>query len=618
MVAESKPDNELGRYVLDGKIASGGMASVYVARIKDEPTHGEPTLAMKVLHEHLSDDGDFVRMFRDEGRIALRFAHPNVVRVYEVGVDDGRYFLAMERVIGHSFAEVLRAYRAARRVVPKAAIFEVLRQSLRALTYVHSFKGDNGRRLNIVHRDISPHNILIAGAGTVKLTDFGIARGQHRSDRTITGTVKGKMHYMAPEQAAGKRVTARADLYGLGAVAYEAFTGRALLAPARTEVLQKRAIRGKVDFGGRFKNLHGELREWLRKALAVDPKDRFQSAEAMLAAMENIKSAHASRFKTDVLARLLELPQPKPVEREQELFDDAEMRATGPLPVVTGHSSPVSAPQRPISGVFLGVSGPSEARAKPSSERLNRTAGLPDEWDTGSGPVLRPSSSALEVARAHTGVRRRRSGGRSGVLPRSVDRLERPSGARPRVPDVDSAAARRSAVIALQAAGADSAAMEAEGDCSKRRASATKESQEGSDRRQSRVLVDRQRGIAFASLVAWSCAALLMFATLLEVVDARLKLPRVDETTFSGFFEEPATEVTPQRVAGVAAAPVAGQVEAAAVASGPAPAPTDWRHERPAVSNDVFLPRAKAKAKPRSRSAKTRRRKKARKAARQR
>ncbi len=518
MVAQVRPDNYLGRYVLDDKIASGGMASVYGATVSEGEPPGTGSLAVKVLHQHLAEDGDFVRMFRDEGRIAARFDHANVVRVHEVGIDDGRYFIAMERVEGHSFADVLRAYRAARRVVPKAAIFEVLRQSLRALTYVHGFKGENGRRLNIVHRDISPHNILISGTGMVKLTDFGIARGQHRSDRTITGTVKGKMHYMAPEQAAGKRVTARADLYSLGAVAYEAFTGRALLAPARTEVLQGRAIRGEVDFGGNFETLHAELKVWLQKALAVDAEGRFQSAEAMLAAMESIKSAHTSRFKTEVLQRLLDLPQPRPQEREQNLFDDDELRVTGPLPLVAGErpSAVISTPQRPISGVFCGVSGVNPSGHKAVSERLKRSTGVPEEWDTGHGPHLRPSSSALHVVQAHTGVKSRRSGRPSAV--RSLPPLTRDGGTGLRVPDVNPEAARRSAAIALQTAGAERPERP-QSDAQSEAAAAAP------DRRQSRVHVEKQRGLAFAALVAWSCVALFLFATLLEVLNAELELP---------------------------------------------------------------------------------------------
>lgn len=597
MVAHARPDNCLGRYVLNDKIASGGMASVYGATMSEGEAPGTGTLAVKVLHEHLAEDGDFVRMFRDEGRIALRFDHNNVVRVHEVGIDDGRYFIAMERVEGHSFADVLRAYRAARRVVPKAAIFEVLRQSLRALTYVHGFKGENGRRLNIVHRDISPHNMLISLTGTVKLTDFGIARGQHRSDRTITGTVKGKMHYMAPEQAAGKRVTARADLYSLGAVAYEAFTGRALLAPARTEVLQGRAIRGEVDFGGAFENLHGELKVWLQKALAVDADDRFQSAEAMLAAMEGIKTAHTSRFKTEVLQRLLELPAPRAEERAQNLFEDAEMRVTGPLPVVPGErpSAVVSTPQRPISGVFCGVSGINPSGHKAASERLQRSSGVPEEWETGHGPQLRPSSSALHVVQAHTGVKRRRSGRASAVRDRPILPLTRDGDTGLRVPDVNADAARRSAAIALQTAGADVP--------DPRRAKAEQDAAaQAPDRRQSRVHVERQRGLAFAALVAWSCVALLLFATLLEVWNARLELPRVDEQTFAHLFDGPKAADL-DRVASVAAAPIA-HPSPPPVDSNPAPpgptaansaaGPKDWQQERPAVRNDVFLPRAKA------------------------
>ena len=145
--------------------------------------------------------------------------------------------------------------------------FEIARQCLNALRYVHGWRGRNGRLQGVVHRDVSPQNILVSRQPLVKLTDFGIARGEHRSDRTRTGTVKGKMHYMAPEQAAGARVDARADLYAMGAVAYEMLTGQPLFGPGTTEVLQARAIRGQIDYGAKFERLTEDVKGWLRKEI---------------------------------------------------------------------------------------------------------------------------------------------------------------------------------------------------------------------------------------------------------------------------------------------------------------------------------------------------------------
>lgn len=581
--------NKLGRFDLGDKIAAGGMATVYFARVDAADDLAGQDLAIKILHEHLSDDGDFVRMFRDEGRIAMRFAHPNVVKVHEVGVQSGRYYIAMERVDGWNLAQILQAWRAGKKRLPKAAGYEVLRQCLTALIYVHNFKGDDGKRLNIVHRDISPHNILVSRAPMVKVTDFGIARGQHRSDRTRTGTVKGKMHYMAPEQAAGKRVTARADLYALGAVAYECFTGKPLFGPGRTEVLQERAIRGEIDFGGAFAALHVELQEWLRKCLAIDPNERFQSAEAMLAAMENIKGAHASRFKTDVLMRLLDPPAPRSSLQEQALFADEEMRPTGPLslPVPAAQQrASSSGPQRPISGTFCGANSVSGVHQSPPSERLQANAGPPVDWTSSQFDHVRPSSSALYVVRAAGGDSAlRRVSRRHGRSRDEVSRELKQTGSH--IIDHDDGAVKRSTAIALRAAGVDVEVPTPQVPAPGSRPSKREEPAAPSAARlQSRVVVERQQGLAFAGLVAWTCTALLLFATLLEVWNARVELPRVDEATFSSLFASMASDDAP-RVAFQAAETEAdepGEPPPAPVASAPALAPPP--------RNDVFLPRS--------------------------
>lgn len=557
------------RFRLGERIASGGMASVYAGETvaEDDALAGRP-LAIKVLHDHLAEDTAFVRMFRDEGRIAARFEHAHIVRVFAVGEDQGRHYIVMERVFGYNLAELLQAYRKRRRVVPKAAAFEILRQLLGALTYVHGFKGRGGRRLGIVHRDISPHNVLVDVQERVRLTDFGIARGQHRSDVTRTGTVKGKLHYMSPEQARGKRVDLRADLYALGAVAWELFTERPLLQADRTEALQARVMSGAIDLQSRkFDALGTDLQEWLRKALAPDKDDRFQSAEAMLAALSNVKGAGAARLKPGTLSRLLELlDTPESPESTQEpLLDPAEGRSK-PKVGVSSADAPsiiIRTPQRPISGVFLGPDAVSRSRSTPS-QRLQQ----------------------LDPATLEAGARRSSRRGRRAA----------------RAVDVGAAAVRMSEVIALQAAGLDDI------DAAPTAAASAKPAAQDANKRVSRVLVQRQRGVALASMVAWSCGALLLFGTLLEVWNARVELPRVTETTFASLAnfsawdaptEDPEDDVVVVRGAG--AGPGLGEraaiVEAAKGAAlgrgegatgsadqGAAPA-------QPTIRNDRFLPR---------------------------
>jgi serine/threonine-protein kinase len=335
-------------------------------------------------------------MFRDEGRIAAQFDHPGIVRVYGVDEFEGDEFLVMEFVEGRDLAQVLQAVRAHKTTVSASIVFEILRQALTALSYVHSFKGQKGKLQGIVHRDISPQNILISTEPKVKITDFGIARGQHRSDRTLTGTIKGKMHYMAPEQAAGLRVDARADLYALGAVAFEMLTGQPAFAPAPTEVLHRRAIDGEVDFGTKFKAQPDDVKAWLRKALARNPDERFQSADAMLGAMELLVRASRNGYRPQALAALLELPESKRSfqreQRERPLFvgDDAIAlgRAKGAIVTSPSHASE----QRP-----LPAGAPRSHVDLPSDERSSRLFGKSVAWQ-GKEPELRPSTEVRNPA----------------------------------------------------------------------------------------------------------------------------------------------------------------------------------------------------------------------------
>mgnify|MGYP002629011017 CR=1 FL=1 len=544
------------RFQLGGRIAAGGMACVFAGETTrdDDPLAGRP-LAVKVLHDHLAENADFIRMFRDEGSIAARFEHTNVVRVYAVGEDGGHHYMVMDRVFGNNLAEVLLAFRKRRKRVPKAAAFEILRQMLSALVYVHGFKGNGGRRLGIVHRDISPHNILISVDEKVRLTDFGIARGNHRTDQTRTGTIKGKLHYMSPEQARGKRVDARADLYALGAVAWELFTERPLLQADRTEALQARVMSGEFDLQSpNFDALGDDLQAWLRKSLAVTKEERWQSAEAMQAALGNVKGASSSRFKPGILMRLLEVVDAPEEPEQPSLMSDAEMspRRVGSSADVP--SMVIRTPQRPISGVFVGPEAVSQVRRMSRSERMQAAA-----------------------------PRRSSASGRSRVSQRT-----------PRVDqDASEAAVRHSAAIALQAAGADPEPTH-DADAARATGPSRRPSRDAHER-VSKMLVQQQRGLAVAATVAWSCVALLLFGTLLEVWNARLRLPRVDETTFTALISSAFTATASAETASASASATEAEEvsERAEEAATPPPKPRATRK----IRNDRFLPRAAAKPK---------------------
>lgn len=215
-----------GKYRLVEPLASGGMADVWRAQW----TGAEGVVkevALKLVRGEHAEKSEFVRMFIEEARLAARLSHANVVQVFEFDQVDGRYYIAMELVRGRHLGAVVEAARAAGLRLGLARALHVGAEVARALAYAHRVS-DGGRPLGLVHRDVSPHNVLVSFEGEVKLADFGIARAMNATGLTDPGTVKGKAPYMAPEQARGGAVDARADVFSLGVVLWELCTGRRL------------------------------------------------------------------------------------------------------------------------------------------------------------------------------------------------------------------------------------------------------------------------------------------------------------------------------------------------------------------------------------------------------
>jgi serine/threonine-protein kinase len=216
---------QYGRYETLHLLASGGMASVYLGRARG-PAGFERLVAVKVMHEHIAHDPAFGAMFLDEARLAARIRHPNVVPTLDVA-EDGR-FLVMEYVEGASLHAILGRHRDEGRVLPLGAALRVFLDVLAGLHAAHELRDARGRPLNLVHRDVSPHNILVGIDGTTRITDFGIAYAEARLSSTRGGQLKGKLPYMAPEQLEDEPVDRRTDVYAAGCVLWELFTGRRL------------------------------------------------------------------------------------------------------------------------------------------------------------------------------------------------------------------------------------------------------------------------------------------------------------------------------------------------------------------------------------------------------
>jgi serine/threonine protein kinase len=269
------PENQprFGRYTLLYRFASGGMANLYAARL-DGPDGFEKTVAIKVMHQHLTRDAEFVRMFIDEARLASRITHPNVVQILELGKVGTSHFIAMEYINGETVLGIVRRTR-----LPVSTCVQIVAAAALGLHAAHEIHDGYGRPLQVVHRDVSPDNILVSYDGAVKVADFGVARARDNVHTSLAGAVKGKFGYMAPEQALGYRVDRRADVFSLGVVLYEMTTGRRLFKrPTEAQVLRA-VLRCRVpppshQVAGYPKGLERVL----LKALHRDPNGRFQTA----------------------------------------------------------------------------------------------------------------------------------------------------------------------------------------------------------------------------------------------------------------------------------------------------------------------------------------------------
>ena len=272
----------VGRYALVGRLASGGMGIVYRARLSSDGGFVRD-FALKRLHPHIADDDEAVQMLLDEARLAALIRHPNVVTTLDVGSDADGFYVVMELVEGSSLSDLVEKAGA---LSPRIATRIVL-DVLEGLSAAHLARDEHGRELEIVHRDVSPANVLVGRDGVAKLTDFGVAKARARLRTTVGVEVKGKLGYMPPEQLEGDLVDARADLFATAVVLWELLRGERLLRPTRARLKElERSAETPCSEPSWFATgagdaLDGIIRRGLRRA----PEARFESARAMIEAL---------------------------------------------------------------------------------------------------------------------------------------------------------------------------------------------------------------------------------------------------------------------------------------------------------------------------------------------
>ena len=343
-------NTQFGRYLLRRRLAFGGMAEIFLASLEKDEGFAKEMVLKRIL-PHYGSDPDFVAMFRDEAVIAARLNHPNIVQIYDFGQVDGVYYIAMEYVDGIDLKGLQRRALEKGRLITAAETAAIGEDIARALAYAHALRDGQGEGqgepLEIVHRDVSPHNIMVSRNGESKLMDFGIARAAARFSRTATGTVKGKVAYMAPEQAGGRKLDGRVDVFALGVVLWEVLSGERLFrGDSDLEILNK-VLNAEVRPLQQFRpDLPQELILIINRALEKDPDNRFATASEFEKALSKFRYSLGPDGAVDLAQMVSELnievktpPAPRGtlvLEPEEDETTPEESIATEPDELQTG------------------------------------------------------------------------------------------------------------------------------------------------------------------------------------------------------------------------------------------------------------------------------------------
>ncbi|MDB4946331.1 MAG: protein kinase [Labilithrix sp.] len=365
---------QLGRYTLLGRLAGGGMGTVHLARVRGERGFSR-AVAVKLLHAHLAEDADIVTRFLDEARVAAFVKHPHVVSVLDVGENEGSPFLVLDYVHGDSFEGLLRAARKAGEPVPLDVVAAIGSDLLEGLDAAHTAKDDAGNALDLVHRDVSPHNVLVSEHGIAYVTDFGIAKVRDRLRLTRTNDMLGKAGYMAPEQLGGPGgVTTRTDVYGAGIVLWEALAGKKLFEGLEHQLLATVERTEAPLVSGHRPEVPAALDALVAAMLARDPAARPASAAAcntmLLAALPRASPSEVATWmrryaqaRLEKLEALLRAPAASSsASASASASDPAPSDPSPPDPpppdpalTLAGVPAPLRAPERRLPRALLGL-----------------------------------------------------------------------------------------------------------------------------------------------------------------------------------------------------------------------------------------------------------------------
>lgn len=324
-----------GKYFLTEHIATGGMAEIYKAK-----TFGvdgfEKILAIKKILHHYSADQEFITMLTDEAKLVVNLSHANIVQVYDLGRVHEDYFISMEYIDGINLREFIEKIKDLKKEIPPEISLYILSEVCKGLDYAHSKKDSKGHPLQIVHRDVSPQNILVSTDGAVKIVDFGIAKAAMNASQTNIGILKGKVTYMAPEQAFGKPIDGRSDLFSCGIILYELLTQeRLFIGESQMEILKK--IRNtRISAETLHSKIPPAIRPILAKTLAYSVKERYQSASDLQLDLIRVLYANYPDFSPKKLSEFMHewfrdearKPEKKKNKKKEEILASSKSNIT--------------------------------------------------------------------------------------------------------------------------------------------------------------------------------------------------------------------------------------------------------------------------------------------------
>lgn len=368
----------IGRYAIHGEIASGGMATVHLGRLLGEAGFSR-TVAIKRLHEHFAKDPDFVAMFLDEARLASRVRHPNVVSILDVVVLGTEIFLVMDYVQGESLSRLARTARTSDKRIPPKIALSVVVGALHGLHAAHEAKSESGKLLGIVHRDVSPQNILVDVDGVARVIDFGVAKAAGRLQSTREGTLKGKLQYMPPEQIQGEETDRRSDIYAASVVLWELLANRRMFKGQQDVALMHeimdRVVNGKIEPPSQFSvGLPKSLDGIVLRGLAANPVDRWQSARDMAVAIEKALVVSSTREVGDWV--------------RSEVGDELQRKAERIAEIESISTLSVRPELRSASDLVTSVQMPSQSALDPISQLTS-----PSLVSLVSSPAIQPPSA---------------------------------------------------------------------------------------------------------------------------------------------------------------------------------------------------------------------------------